>query len=383
MILPILQPSTWQAATEVLVRPFVPGLTGSPLLALVRPDGDNLRYVGGDEVRRAAELEREAVAFAATLVPPWREVQLELGVTARVLAHPSASEVILSPDVMQRAHAALGPELVAAIPRRGMLVATAAANAPALARFVQLAIEQPSDQPVLTRQLFGVRDGLMVGTWGEQGPRASNPEPRPEVERERPPYGMRFAAELEGTQLPVFALLVPRSWEKRDTHACRPLIAGLEEPTIPLVAPVYLLPQGDGGPPDRAFLANERMPGPYEAVAQEAYANIALRPLPWLPKVVQGHEIVLCVDDYLAAEHVLVPAVLADLTRGLGGGPIVVGIPHRGQLVATSFQHFERGDVFADVFQLYVRHAHAQGGAMGITPSLFVVANGAISGVME
>lgn len=213
-------------------------------------------------------------------------------------------------------------------------------------------------------------------------------KPRPTPAQPAGKYLMTCAADLGQGPLPLFPLLMSSAtFTPGPTQLARPVIKGPKLPNIPWVTIVHLIPTPGSDAPSRAFLRTERVEQLGKTVKDfeaEALANVALRPASWgVLEPGPGAKMIVCTDDYLAAERVLDPAFLRKGHELLGDKSMVVGIPCRGQLCATPLAAFTSNSPHARTFVTLVQKMHAGAGEVAITPWLFLVIDGSLNSILE
>jgi hypothetical protein len=179
---------------------------------------------------------------------------------------------------------------------------------------------------------------------------------------------------------------MPESWQRSPTQVCRPVINGVALSGIPVVALTYLIPNPGSKMPNRAFIRKERIEQIGKTVRDfeaEALWNLAARPATWGSTDLGGSIIAGCTDDYLAAERILDPAFLQLAHQQIADESLLVGIPRRGHLYATSLSGAMGNSQRAGTFKMIVEKMFHEGGELGITPWLFIVIGGYISSVAE
>lgn len=196
-----------------------------------------------------------------------------------------------------------------------------------------------------------------------------------------------FGAEVQGKMCAVFPLLMREGWPHSPTQIKQKLIRGISLEGVPDVAVAILIPGPPGQAPSRGYMRQERLDqlGRQQwEVEQEALYNLARRPLTIEEmEPSPGANIVMCGGDYLAAERVLDTATMAEVARRLGEPDFVIGIPARGQLMATGMSHFGLGKPHGRAFKLLVEKSFAQAGDIGISPLLYWYMNGQLNTVLE
>ena len=224
---------------------------------------------------------------------------------------------------------------------------------------------------------FGKKEASPVAA-ASATPRSSpGPEPR------GGPFQLACGVDLGQGPLPAFPLLMPASFSPAPTALARPLIKGPKLPNIPWVTLCYLIPQAGSPAPSRGFIRQERVdqlgktPRDFES---EALFNLGTRPASWQPL---SPGILVCTDDYLAAERILDPVFLQRAHTTLGEDSLVVGLPARGQLCATGLSVFTKGQPQALAFKKLIGGMFQAGGELGVTPWPFIVIKGSLNSILE
>ena len=197
------------------------------------------------------------------------------------------------------------------------------------------------------------------------------------------PFETHLALVHEGAVLPAFWMLMPASWERAPTQVCRPIISGLTLPKVPLVAVTHFIGDPNVGTLQRIHIRTERLAAMGASVAEVegvAWRNLCRRPVTW-EQAADG--MLMCSQDFLAAEHILDPAFmeLAAATLGARDAPLLVAIPSRTMLLAVRFgtTHHAQQQALAKMARLGFERA----GMTAITPWLFMVKSGRIVCLME
>lgn len=194
---------------------------------------------------------------------------------------------------------------------------------------------------------------------------------------------MTCAIDHQGTLLPAYPILMPESWQRAPTQVCTPIIRGLTLPDVPLLAPVHFVGDPNSGEFRRAYVRTERL----EAIGKTeqdyfaaAFHNLRQRHATWKE---QMPGILLCDDDFLAAERILDINFMLEAERLLGGGPLVVGIPQRAHLFATTLGSITANAAHGHAFAQVVASMFSSAGEHGITPWPFTVIGGRINSILE
>jgi hypothetical protein len=91
-------------------------------------------------------------------------------------------------------------------------------------------------------------------------------------------------------------------------------------------------------------------------------------------------KMLICGDDYFAAERILDPGFMREGQAKLGADALAVGIPRRGFMIATDGkQPMDRLGVFAGAVSTQYHRADSP----PITPAIFAVIDGRIVGMLE
>jgi len=173
-----------------------------------------------------------------------------------------------------------------------------------------------------------------------------------------------------------------RDWEGRAHTTCRVLWPDKPSEFMPWLA------FGWDHPHTFEFLNQEKLKtlGMTEAeVEAQALDNLRKRTSAW-----QSHDaplgegktlrLLVCMDDFFAAERILDAAFMKEAQRKLGAPAILVGVPRRGLILAAPFQT-DTAVVLG--FGGVVFGQFSRGESAPVSPMLFVVADGAILGFEE
>jgi hypothetical protein len=199
-------------------------------------------------------------------------------------------------------------------------------------------------------------------------------------------FRLECSADLGAGPLPVFPLLMPETWQRAPTQVCRPVIGGVTLPGIPVVALAYLIPQPGSQAPQRGFIRKDRVDQLGKTVRDfesEALHNVAMRPASWSQTKLGGLPVAGSTDDYLAAERILDPAFLQEAHRRVADTILLVGIPRRGELYATSLSRAMADPEKALAFSMVIDKMFHEAGEIGITRWSFLVTEGRITSVAE
>jgi hypothetical protein len=122
-----------------------------------------------------------------------------------------------------------------------------------------------------------------------------------------------------------------------------------------------------------------------EQVEQEATRNVRLRKASWQATPVPlGHagevDVLLCVDDYFAAEKILDAGFLRAAQKQLKIDLLAVGIPRRGFLMAIDGR---QSMAILGAFAGAVSAQYHRGDSPPITPAVFAVVDGKVVGLLQ
>jgi Protein of unknown function (DUF1444) len=173
-----------------------------------------------------------------------------------------------------------------------------------------------------------------------------------------------------------------RDWEGREHTTCRVLWPDKPSQFMPWLA------FGWDHPHTFEFLNEEKLKslGMTEAqVETQALANLRKRTSAW-----QSHDaplgdgktlkLLVCIDDFFAAERILDADFMKEAQRKLGAEAILVGVPRRGVILATPLQT-DTAVVLG--FGGVVFGQFSRGESAPVSPMLFVMIDGAIVGFEE
>jgi uncharacterized protein YtpQ (UPF0354 family) len=179
----------------------------------------------------------------------------------------------------------------------------------------------------------------------------------------------------------ILPCLKEPAWSGRD-DVCRPLWNGVESAHIPWLAFGY------DHPHSFEFLGRarlEEMKKTERDVEREAIRNLRLRKATWHPTQVKlgflkKLKMLICGDDYFAAEKILDQGFMREGQAKLGASLLAVGIPRRGFMIATDGkQPMDRLGVFAGAVSTQYQRADSP----PITPAIFAVMDGKIVGMLQ
>jgi len=96
-----------------------------------------------------------------------------------------------------------------------------------------------------------------------------------------------------------------------------------------------------------------------------------------------GARVAICANDVLAAERILDGAFIREAQDLLDTDSLMVAIPARGQLLATSLAPFVKGERHAVVFKAMAQQCHDAAGERGITAGMFIMIKGVMNSMAE
>ncbi|HEY2944335.1 MAG TPA: hypothetical protein VGN09_18015 [Vicinamibacteria bacterium] len=184
-----------------------------------------------------------------------------------------------------------------------------------------------------------------------------------------------------GAWLPV---LRPPEWTGRGTIPSRLLFAGVEAGgRVSTQAPWVCFGRLGGGR-HLTLLDAQVSASALDAIETEALANLSTLPFAWEHGEfeVSGRkvEMLACLDSPFAAERILDRGVLIAAAETLGARSLSVGIPREGTILVIALESpLEAQGRFAAV----VAQHHAEAGGLGLTPAVFAVIDGRISGMAD
>lgn len=180
----------------------------------------------------------------------------------------------------------------------------------------------------------------------------------------------------------ILPCLKEAAWGRDGVSACRLLWSGQKSPHIPWIG------FGRDQPHSFAFLqrsAPEEMGKSLERIEREAVRNLRLRAATWQPLDVKMGwfktlRMLVCGDDFLAAERILEPGFMKQAQATLKARGLLVGIPRRGFLIVTNAeQAADRLQAFAVMVSTQYHRAESA----PISPVVFAMKDGAIVGMVE
>jgi hypothetical protein len=183
-------------------------------------------------------------------------------------------------------------------------------------------------------------------------------------------------------QEPILPCLKEPAWGRQGDAFFRPLWAGAQSPYMPLVAFGY------DHPHTFEFLNRDRLGemGKTEMqLEREAVHNLRRRSAHWEPLDVKlgwfkKLRMLMCADDFLAAERILDPLFMTEAQRRLGARGLLAGVPRRGLLVVMNG---EAGAEEIARFAAMVVQQFQAGDSAPISPMAFAVKDGRILALVE
>ncbi|HSL22797.1 MAG TPA: hypothetical protein VK886_14800 [Vicinamibacterales bacterium] len=181
---------------------------------------------------------------------------------------------------------------------------------------------------------------------------------------------------------PLLPCLKERKWQGKDGAVCRALWEEQPSAFMPWLALGY------DHPHTFEFLGRDRlaaMNATEQALEREAIENLAGRKASWQPfdvDVPDGKRLhlLLCTDDFFAAERILDASFMQEAQRELRAPGLLVGIPRRGLLLATSVEQDEQ---MVGAFGAVVAGQFSRGETAIISPMMFALKDGALVGIIE
>jgi hypothetical protein len=184
-------------------------------------------------------------------------------------------------------------------------------------------------------------------------------------------------------QLPLLPALKATDWVGCSHALCRPLAPELDTPYMPWVAFGY------DHPHTFEFVTSESMPGgsdpdQLQLLEYAAVRNLRDREAVWQSQKVTAAgrklSLLVCCDDFLAAERVLDQEFMAEAQSRLKTKLLAVAVPQRGLLLAfDSHQSREKVGLFATI----AAAQFFQTGNAPISPVTFLMNNGKIVGIIK
>lgn len=183
---------------------------------------------------------------------------------------------------------------------------------------------------------------------------------------------------------PLLPALKPNDWQAKEHAIYQPLVEDQKSDYMPWLAFGYDLPH------TFQFLSAKDLPedaSPHQIdlMKQAAIRNLRERPARWQTENIKlglfkRLHILLCTDDYLAAERILDADFMHEAHERLKAEMLAVGIPRRGLLLATSAKAPEDQ---LKRFGAAVSAQYHRADSPPITPLVFIVAKGQIVGLMK
>jgi hypothetical protein len=181
---------------------------------------------------------------------------------------------------------------------------------------------------------------------------------------------------------PLLPCLKERRWIGRERTVCRALWENEASAYMPWLAIGYDHPHTFQFI-DTAQLA--AMNATERDLEAQAFANLARRPATWQPLDVDMKggkrlHMLLCRDDFFAAERIADAGFMRKAQQLLKARGLLVGIPRRGLLMAIDGESDRQT---ASAFGVAVAAQFSDGESALISPMLFGVKDGAIVGIVE
>lgn len=184
-------------------------------------------------------------------------------------------------------------------------------------------------------------------------------------------------------QSPLLPALKANDWVGREHSLCRPLVPDLDTPYMPWVAFGY------DHPHTFEFVTNQSMPGgsdpaQLQLLEHAAVRNLRTRNAAWQTEKIKAAgkklSLLICGDDFLAAERILDREFMAEAQARLKTKLLAVSAPYRGLLLAFDAQQpRERVEVFAAI----AATQFFQTDSAPISPLTFLMDNGQIVGMIQ
>jgi hypothetical protein len=180
---------------------------------------------------------------------------------------------------------------------------------------------------------------------------------------------------------PILPLLKDSAWQYHDKSVCRRLAPDLESPYLPFVGFGYdnphtfqFLPEEGGGSRNIAIIerrALENMRNMFPAKWERH--NVKIGPF-------QKLTMILCGNNFFSAERILDTEFMIDGAKMLKCKRIIVGVPSRGTLLATSGdQSMKMLSHFAGIVSVQYHQTRTA----PISPLAFVIEEGKIIGLLK
>lgn len=186
-----------------------------------------------------------------------------------------------------------------------------------------------------------------------------------------------------GTRDAVLPALKPHDWPSYKDVVCRPLVSGDTSHDLPWVAYGYDRPNTFEFLARRNF-PQEITPEQLSLIEHAALRNLRARSTSWKYEEfdIGGKplKVLVCSDDFLAAEHILDPSFMQQAHAQLNAEVLAVGIPLRGLMIATDAkQSNDMISRFAGAISAQYHRAESA----PITPTVLVVIRGNVVGVVK
>jgi hypothetical protein len=179
----------------------------------------------------------------------------------------------------------------------------------------------------------------------------------------------------------LLPVLKEATWPGREDQVCRPLWEQASSAYMPWVAFGY------DHPHTFEFIQTKRLPELQTTAADleaRALVNLCARPVKWQSTEldVDGQKLrmLVCMDDFFAAEHVLDTAFMQQAQQMLNARGLVVGVPRRGVLMATAAGQDNKLLV---AFGAGVAGQYSRAQSALISPAVFAMTDGVIDGIVE
>ena len=190
---------------------------------------------------------------------------------------------------------------------------------------------------------------------------------------------MTSSADPAASLLPC---LKERKWIGRERTVCRALWEREPSAYMPWLATGY------DHPHTFEFIDTTRlaeMQTTERALEREAIANLARRPASWRPLDVdlpggKRLHMLICTDDFFAAERIVDGNFMRQAERTLKARALLVGIPRRGLLMAIDGASDQQ---ILSAFGVAVAGQFSRAESAIISPMLFAVKDGAIVGILD
>ncbi|MGA9533198.1 MAG: hypothetical protein WBR18_10825 [Anaerolineales bacterium] len=181
---------------------------------------------------------------------------------------------------------------------------------------------------------------------------------------------------------PIYPILMSPQWEPRPDSFSKRLEVPSDDPSVPWITLGRVQSQD-------VHLLNGDLAGNAEASGDDllvaAIGNLSDRDASW-HRVDSANgsssqsEMLACVDDLLAPEHILDSNFVAKAQHKLNTEILAVGIPRRGLIVAMDGRQPETSLMGFGALNLAEYHS---GDSEPITPLTFLMADGKFSGLMQ